>query len=482
MARLHVARALSGAVVAGLLTLTAACNGAGAGGGGDQVTITIAGPNQWNSDPKSFGPGWDDLVTRFEAAEPNIKVETTVLPIPGFIQTLSTQLTAGTAPELVFNQAPHQPDQVLPLDEYLDKPNPYVPGNQHWIDIFNPDQFGPKSGKVRNAAGHYEWVPFNLVTIGLYYNQDAFAKAGVQAPLTTYGDFVAACPKLKAAGYAPLAMDNGWLGQGWTYTVVMGMLADKYFDRWNQFDANGKPGKAAQLTAKSVAKAVLTGELDPTKTPEVAEGLRLIKAMFDACATPNWSGISGGASFVGGDDFVGGKAAMAWGTNFADAGLDKVSWKHSTMPFPTIAPADSKLSDGTPARFGADTGGTSYMIPSTTSGKQLDAAVKFLQFASSTKGGQAWLDKSGGIPATKDGKAAPGLQGLMSGEWFKHPPRATGLDIQPKALAGKPSYDGYLLGTKSEADTLQKLKENWITAAKESAKDAGWTEAWAQTK
>ncbi|MFD7155609.1 ABC transporter substrate-binding protein [Kribbella sp. NPDC059898] len=480
MARPHrAARALSCIALAGLLSLTAACNGSGAGSG-DQVTITIAGPNQWNSDPKSFGPAWEDLVKRFEEKEPGIKVETTVLPIPDFVQTLSTQLTAGTAPELVFNQAPHQPDQVVALDDYLTKPNPYVPGNQHWIDIFNPDQFGPKSGKVRNAAGHYEWVPFNLVTIGLYYNVDAFAKAGVQAPLKTYGDFLTACPKLKAAGYAPLAMDNGWLGQGWTYNVVMGMLMDKYYAKWNQFDADGKPGKAAQLTAKSVAHAILTGELDPTSTPEVAEGLRLIKKMFDACATPNWSGIAGGASFVGGNDFVGGKAAIAWGTNFADSSLDEVTWKHSTMPFPTITSADTSVSDGTPARFGAEAGGTSYMIPSTTKGKQLDAAVKFLQFASSTEGGQAWLDKSGGIPATRDGKAAPGLQGLMSGEWFNHPPRVMGLDLRPKALAGKPVYDGYLLGTKSESETMQKLKEDWTAAVKEQAKDAGWTEAWAK--
>ena len=99
-------------------------------GGGDAVTITLSGPNQWNSDPASFGPAWEDLIAAFEEEEPNINVETTVLPLAEFKNTLSTQLAAGTAPELIFAQASHTPDQLTVLDDYLEEPNPYVEGNE----------------------------------------------------------------------------------------------------------------------------------------------------------------------------------------------------------------------------------------------------------------------------------------------------------------------------------------------------------------
>lgn len=470
----------AGAVLASALCLVLpACGGGSAGGSGDQVEITLAGPNQWNNDPKSFGPAWEDLVARFEEKEPNITVNTTVLPIAEFSQTLSTQLTAGTAPELVFNQAPHEAEQVVQLDEYLNKPNPYVEGNEKWIDIFNPEQFGPDTTRSRNAAGHYEWVPFNLVIIGIYYNQEILDEAGVKAPIKTYGEFIDACGKIKSAGYTPFAMDNGWLGQGWTYSTISSMMTAKYAEDLNQFDPDGKPGTSEQVSGKSIAKAVLTGELDPTTTPEVAESLKLLKELFDTCATENWSGIPGGKAFIGSDEFLGGKAAMSFGANFAATNLEEVDWKYGTMAFPTITKEDSPLSSGEPAKFGAAPGGTSYMIPSTTEGEELDAAVKFLQFATSPTGAQPWLDKSGGIPSQKDGEAAPGLEGLMSGDWFKSPVMPA-LTIAPKAKAGQALYDGYLLGSKPLDAQLKEMKADWVASSKEQVEDGGYTEDWAK--
>ncbi|MFC7624109.1 ABC transporter substrate-binding protein [Microlunatus sp. GCM10028923] len=462
---------------AAALLLCAACTEAGSDGG--KITITLAGPNQWNNDPKSFGPEWEDLVQRFEAQEPSINVETTVLPLKEFAQTLSTQLAAGTAPELVFSQAPHKPEQVHALNAYLEQPNPYVKGNQRWIDLFNQDYFGANATAGRNAADDYEFIPFNLVIIGVFYNQDLMQEAGVTAPIRSYGELIDACGKIKAAGHIPFAMDGGRLGQGWTQRVISSMMAAKYAEQWNQFDAEGNPGKADQVTAKSLAKAVLTGELDPTTTPEIAEGLNLFKKFFDECATPNWSGIGGGAAFTGGEDFTGGRAAMAWGTNFAVGNLADVSWKWGTMAFPTITEADSPLASGAPAQFGAQVGGTNYMIPSTVEGQQLEAAVKFLQFASSPTHGQKWLDASGGIPATKDADPAPGLDELMSGEWFKAPV-VQGTGFVPKAESTKNIYDGFLLNNQPLDAQLAEMKEDWIAWAKESAKENNWTEDWAK--
>ncbi|RIQ30989.1 ABC transporter substrate-binding protein [Jiangella rhizosphaerae] len=466
------------AVLGMTASLTAACGSDDSGGDGDRVTITLSGPNQWNNDPQSFGPAWEDLVERFEEAEPGIDVETTVLPVAEFAQTLSTQLSAGTAPELIFNQAPHTPDQVVALDDYLAQPNPYVEGNEAWIDLFNQDYFGPDAPTARNAAGNYEFIPFNLVIVGVYYNADIMDEAGVEAPIETWGELMDACAAITDAGYVPFSMDQGWLGQGWTMGIIGSMLLSSHAEEWNQFAADGQPGTAAQVTPKSMARAILTGELDPTATPEVAETMELLKQFFDECATPNWSGIAGGASFIGYDDFVGGRAAMTYGTNFAAENLADVDWEWGTMPFPTITEDESELSTGQEAQFGAAPGGTSYMIPATTEGEQLEAAVKFLQFVTSPEGGQPWLDGSGGIPSLVDAEPAPGLEGLMTGAWFETP-TIPAVTFVPKARNGQTVYDGYLLGDKSLEDQLAEMRNDWTEWATEMAADGGWTEDWA---
>ncbi|WP_157988051.1 ABC transporter substrate-binding protein [Jiangella endophytica] len=454
-----------------------ACTGADEASG-DAVTITLAGPNQWSSDPSSFGPEWEELIAAFEEAEPNIQVETVVLPLAEFATTLSTQLSAGTAPELIFNQAPHTPDQVVALDGYLEQPNPYVEGNEQWVDVFKPDYFGPTATNARNAAGNYEFIPFNLFISGLYFNADAFAEAGVDEPPATFGEFIEACGDLKDAGYVPLALDNSYGAQNSVYAPIRSQLQDRYFDEWNVFAPDGTPGTSAQIGAKGFAHAVLTGALDATSTPEIAETMRLMKTVFDECGTPNWSGVTSTGAFTGGEDLVGGEAAMAFGSNFAASNLADVDWEYGTMPFPTITKDDSPLSTDREAQSGANVGGTSYMIPATTEAEQLDAAVKFLQFVSAPERVQPWLDGTGGIPALADATPAPGLEGLMTGSWFEAP-RVPARALIPKALAGQAVYTGYLTGSKSLEDQLAELQSSWVENSFELAEDGGWTEDWA---
>ncbi|TXK18484.1 ABC transporter substrate-binding protein [Homoserinibacter sp. GY 40078] len=461
---------------ASVLVLSACSTGDGSDG---VVEITIAGPNQWNSETTTFGAGWDQLIADFEEANPDIRVKTNVLPGADWSQTLSTQLSAGTAPELIFNQAPHSPDQIVPLDEYLDEPNPYVDGVDRWIDTFNQDYFGESATRARNAAGNFEWIPFNLVIAGMYYNADAFEDAGVDPSFDSVGDLIEACGKLEAAGYDGIAADRGPLTSTWIFNAISSALMDKYKDELNQFDAEGNPGTAAEVTQKSLAKAYLTGELDPTTTPEFGESLRLMKEVYDACMTPNWSGINTGGAFHGAEDFLSGRAAIAWGSNFSAPALDEVDWEWGTFGFPNVSVEDSSYADGTPSRFGAAPGGTSYMIPSTTTGAKLEAAVRFMQFITSPNA-QGWLDSSGGIPSTNDTVAAPGLEGLTSGDWAATPV-VKDLGISSKAKGGLPDFSGYLLGTKRIDEELEELKADFILWAQELAADGGWTEGWASS-
>lgn len=471
------------------LGLTACGSGGNDSSSGDAVTITLEGPNQWSESGSSFGKPWEDLVASFQKAEPNIKVKTVVLPLNSFAQTISTHLAAGTAQELVFSQVPHKPHMVHALDEYLAKPNPYIksgPGSERWADAFRKRYYGLENPALRNAEGKLEFVPFNLAGTGLFYNKEAFDKAGLAGPFRTFEDLIEGCAKLKGAGYTPLAMDRSDLGPDWTMTAISGMLLDKHVDRLNVYTADGKPGKATSATGepvvtnKSLAKAVLSGDLTPG-TPEAVESLKLLKKVWDSCVDKQWSGNTEGlnGAVVGLRDFAAGKAGMAWGVNFGVTSLQDVKFDFASMPFPQITQESTPLANGAPARFGAGVGGTNYMIPSTVKGKKLEAAVKFLQFVSSPENVQTWLKATGGIPAVEGASGADETKMFAEGSWGDPVPLV--MPIGPPGVTRLSLVDGWLLGTKSLPEQQRYLQDLWIKGQRQAVNDGKWgNEPWAK--
>ncbi len=66
-------------------------------------------------------------------------------------------------------------------------------------------------------------IPWDMGMIGFWYNKDLFQKAGIAAPPKTWDEYLAALPKLKAAGVAPLAIagKDKWPSMHlWTYLVL----------------------------------------------------------------------------------------------------------------------------------------------------------------------------------------------------------------------------------------------------------------------
>jgi multiple sugar transport system substrate-binding protein len=94
-----------------------------------------------------------------------------VQPLNSFYATNSTQLAAGTAGDLVFRQAKYTPEMVVNLDPYLKEPNPYIDGNKKWIDAFDDNFYGYEKNIGPNAKGNMEWIPFNLIGIGIFANK-----------------------------------------------------------------------------------------------------------------------------------------------------------------------------------------------------------------------------------------------------------------------------------------------------------------------
>lgn len=477
MNRIHKCVTATSAVVASV-ALLAAC-GTETDTDSDTVTITVAGPNQWNSDPSSFGTEWEAQIERFEAAEPGITVETAVLPLGSFADTISTQLAAGTAPDLVFSQAPHEPYMVHSLSEELNQPNPYTETDDRWMDHFDPALFGDDRGF--NVQGDHEFIPFNVFVPVVYVNADAFAEAGVEVPLETWGDLREAAPKLQDAGYDVFAADASTQGLMWTLEVIADQLmTPEVYDTVNEFAANGERGTTETLSQKDWAWAVRTGAIEASDVDSLKETLRFLKEFYDDFATPNWSGIQGSsASVVNQADLLNGTAAMAWGSSFAyPTVIEEADFEVASMPMPTITQEESDYADGRTARYGASIHGTAYMVPSTTEGEQFDAAVKFLQFMSAPDTASEWLGETGSLSALTDQEVPENLTAFEGSEWLQ-PTQIGTFGVYPVNDAESQAlYGGYLLGSKNLDETVKDVQTAWEETTENSIRTSDWTDEW----
>ncbi len=448
------------------------------------TTITLEGPNQWTQSGSSFGPPWDQLVAEFKKVT-GVTVKTDVLPLATFSSVESAQLAAGIAPDLVFNQATYQPYMVVPLNKYLSQPNPFVAGNKSWLSEFDQSAFSGEVSGVLDPKGNFDWVPFNLVGIAMYYNKTAFQRAGITAPISTFSQLISDCGALSKAGYTPMAMDNSGIGTFFPYRPILDQLIQKQFNELNQFTVTGAPGKAPELTTKDLVWGIATGKFSASD-PYVKESLVLLKQLFDSCATKNWSGITGlSGDGVGLPQFESGKAAMAFAVDFGYGTIAAgASFPIGSMPFPEITTATTELSANVAARSGNTVGGTSYMIPAHTTGNALKASLLFLQFMSAPQYITNWLADTGGIAAIQGITPPASASAYFEGAWGEPEiisPFSAGSGIAP-GVPFTEAYDGYLLGSKTLGQEVTYLEGLFRQGAAYLVHNDGWSgQAWASS-
>ena len=241
-----------GALAAGTLAAcTAPAASGNSSGGVAGTTITLEGPNQWTQSGSSFGRPWNQLIAEFKKVT-GVTVNTDVLPLATFSSVESAQLAAGIAPDLIFDQATYQPYMVVPLNNYLSQPNPFVAGGKSWLSEFDQSAFSAKVTGVLDSRGNFDWVPFNLAGIAMYYNKSAFRRAGITAPISTFSQLIGDCGALAKAGYTPIAMDNSVIGTYFPYRPILDQLVQKQFSELNHFTVTGAPGTAPELTTKDL--------------------------------------------------------------------------------------------------------------------------------------------------------------------------------------------------------------------------------------
>ena len=146
------------------------------------------------------------VIKEYEAANPNVNVNVNFagrdirkLLLPALNSGKTIDIAEGGA---AFMTGGSIARNLLPLDKYLSKPSVGDPGKSVKQVVI------PGLLKLTRYNGRTVGIPHIPSVLLYFYNKDAFKKAGIKTEPTNWASFVAAAKALKAAGYAPITVDQ----------------------------------------------------------------------------------------------------------------------------------------------------------------------------------------------------------------------------------------------------------------------------------
>ena len=181
---------------------------------GEPVTITW-----WHISTKDPAlSDWQAMADAYTAAHPNVTIEITVLENESFKTKLTTVMRSGEPPDIFQSWGGGVMNQQIEAGLLKDITAELDADGGAWRNSFAPGALAVYSYEGRNYG-----VPWDMGMVGWWYNKALFAEAGIDAPPTTWTEFLDAVQKLKAAGITPIALGEGdkWPGMHiWSYLAT----------------------------------------------------------------------------------------------------------------------------------------------------------------------------------------------------------------------------------------------------------------------
>ena len=374
--RLAATLVTTAAIVLSLGACSAAVGGSGGSAGGKGITAWgITGDKPYTV----------QAVTAWNAKNPDAKITAEYFGTNDYKSKIQTAIGSSTSPNLVYTwgggtmRSYVKAGLIKDLTPYLKDQSAFT--GKLVDSVVATGQVDGKTYAVPEGA---------VAPVLFYYNKDVLKKAGVTQP-TTWDELLASIPKIRAAGYQPIALG----GQSqWPYLMWIEYLVDR-------------------IGGPQPFENILDNKPNAWSDPAVIQATTMIQQLIKA------GGFSKGFASVSADSnadlaqVVTGKAAMmlqgAWDYS-SITGIDSSfisSGKLGWGPFPAVTggKGDPKDIVGNPSQY--------WAISSKASKAQTETAVKFLTT-------QLWTDKytetltsTGNIPPLK------GVDSQLKGDFTK---------------------------------------------------------------
>ncbi|MDR3145721.1 MAG: ABC transporter substrate-binding protein [Treponema sp.] len=335
-------------------------------GGGDQVNYnSTASMVKSDANPYPYNE-LEKLAKEYSDAHPGVVVQIAEVSRTNERDVLVPLLRSKKAPEIIFQNfgvyknSEVGTDYIVPVTKYLNEPNPYVPGNQKWSDLF----IAPWFKVTQSMDGEYRFVPIDSIPIGIIYNKELFEKAGIVKVPETYKEFNEALDKLHAIGVTPYLPIYHWYD-----IVIEGSLM---VDKVDELDVLTKDGV---LDAEEYARAYEKGLLS-MKDPRITDWLKLMKERTRYYPT-GWQQADVITAFVQG------QIAMieAVGVHMRMINDDKNrKFEVGTFPFPLVTTETSRFGTSGIIRGNAGYSTCWQITNSAVENGSVEACIDFLRY------------------------------------------------------------------------------------------------------
>jgi len=332
----------------------------GSGGGGDTLKLW-----HYEGADSAMGKAWAEAITVFEK-ETGAKVEFEEKSFEQIQKTASQVLDTDAAPDLMeFNKGNATAGFLASTGLISDISDAVA--QYGWADKLAPSLQTTAKYTDKGVMGGDTWygIPNYGEFVGVYYNKDAFAAAGLQIP-TTYDEFVKVLDAFVAKGITPLAEAGAEypLGQLW-YQLALSKGDRDWVNDYqlykNPVDWQGAETTYASDTLKDyVAKGYIAKDVSSIKAEDA------------------------GVSFINGTSpiFVSGSWWYGRFTEQATA----FDWTMQSFPGSTLSLGSS---------------GNLWVVPENAKNK--DLAYKFIDITMRPEI-QAIIGNNGGLPVAADPK------------------------------------------------------------------------------
>lgn len=337
----------------------------------EEVTLVLA----YVDDPPTQA-----LVDGFEEQYPNVTIEPQQTDFGNYITSITRSMSSDDAPDIAqYN--PGAMRSLIPAGEVLDLTAYY--DAYGWGDAFpqaSLDQLMSDEEAMQFATGSLYAAPGALSVLGVFYNKDILADAGIDSPPQNVAEFEEALAAVDDNGDQPLSVGGLEVGGFQLWNVLLNSTGDtqQYLDWvYGAPDATIETDAAAQA-AQTMADWVDEGYISPS-----------------ANATADSDAL---AAFTAGD-----AAFFVTGNWYASTIEDELGDAGGFFVLPRDNPDEPPVASGS---------SVSYSISSRS--EHPDVAAAFLNYMSSAEAGETAIE-TGFMPVDTDaGAAAEGTLGEVA--------------------------------------------------------------------
>lgn len=354
------------------------------------------------------------LAREWEDLNPGYKIQINKTSSNGDRAILVPQLNNKTAPDITYQNGTVVnmdigKDYYVALNDFFEKPNKYVEGNKKWKDLYAPEELA----QTMASDGKYYVVTLEKVPVGIMYNKDIFAAAGITKVPKTYQELLIAMEAIKTK------TDKEAYSTTYTWYDIV-LEATMYSDILEEADVIRKNGL---VDTEEFCRAYTLGIWNPTlnaigdnKTLEGNKYYEYIKVTKEKTKfyPKNWQ------SYDAHTNFVNGNLAMVevTGREIRKLSINKnINFNWGVMPFPDLT-NDTTEHAATPSIRGIAGLATPWFITNSAVKKDtVEGCIDFLMFLTAPENNNRLIgDLKGGIPLNPNSetKIAPYLQDLLT--------------------------------------------------------------------